>query len=136
MSMLSSAALQKAIYVAMTSNTELVALANGQIFDAPISGTLPEVFVQLGEEKQTDISSATSEAARFDLTIRVSSSAAGFSSAKIIATQICETLNDQPLLLESGRLRFLRCTRSQARFLGSTRRRNIDLNFRAYIDEI
>ena len=48
-----SAALQSAVFAAISSDSGVVALVGSAVYDALPSGTLPDLYVSLGPEKVT-----------------------------------------------------------------------------------
>ena len=134
MSYAMSAPLQAAVYQHLMSDPALLALVGSNIFDALPAGSLPELYVLLGEEKVRDASDATGSGAWHDLNVSVVTDAAGYNSAKDTAAAISDALQDADLVLTRGRLVGMRFLRAQARRESGGVRR-INLTFRARVED-
>jgi hypothetical protein len=134
MSFLHSQALQAAIYSALSTNASLVALVATQIYDAVPNGELVSNYVLIGEEKSLNRGDYTGKASRHDITISVVSNANGFSDAKVIASEICEILDENPMALSAGNMRRIQFRSARAKRNSGAMERRIDLVFRALID--
>ncbi|PIB24965.1 hypothetical protein BFP76_07370 [Amylibacter kogurei] len=131
-----SVALQTAIYDALMNDAALTAQLSGQIFDAPPTGDLPQIYALIGDERVLDRSSKTSSAAIHEFRVLVIATESGFTNAKHAASEIAKVLQTTPLNLSHGilvdlSLRSVRATRGNI-----ANRRQIDLTFRAYIDAV
>lgn len=130
-----SAALQAAVYQALTADAALGALVGGAIYDAVPAGVLPELYVTLGPEEVRDRSDKTGHGALHVFSVSVISTAAGFQAAKAAAGAVSDVLTGADLTLARGTLVRLDFGRARARLLkGDTRR--IDLTFHARVDDI
>lgn len=134
MSYMHSASLQKALYSALTSSSELNGLISGHVFDAMPSGTLPDLFVSLGAETVQDISDKTAMASLHDVTISVITTYSGFLEAKIVASAIGKVLLSHGIELDQAHLTYLNFQRANARRDTDSQTRRIDMVFRARID--
>ncbi|PWG18272.1 DUF3168 domain-containing protein [Salibaculum griseiflavum] len=130
-----SAALQTAIYQALSADADVTALVGTDIYDALPAGTVPSLYIALGPEKASDASDQTGRGARHDFTVSVVTDSAGFASAKAVAAAVSDALVDAPLMLSRGRLVSLRFHRAKAVRVSPGDERRIDLTFRARVDD-
>lgn len=135
MSYAMSAALQEAVFTALTGNAALAALVGTAIYDAPPSGSLPVTYVALGPEEVRDRSDVTGAGAEHDLTVSVISSEAGFRTAKRSAAAISDVLNGAGLTMSRGTLVSLVFLKARAVRADKAGLRRIDLIFRARVAE-
>ncbi|WP_050929414.1 DUF3168 domain-containing protein [Aestuariivita boseongensis] len=136
MSYAASSALQAAVYQSLTGDAALAALIGDAVYDEVPAGSAPPVYVMLGTETAMDRSDVTGTGSLHSLTITVVSEAAGFSQAKIVAGAVTEALA-QPMSLSRGQLVYLNFERAVARRSGSAASvRQIDLRFRARVDDV
>jgi len=85
---------QVAIYKALTTNAELVALAPGGIHDhVPATGSYPRITI--GDGTLVDWDTDTSYGAQLTLTIHAWSTEAGRKEAREILAKIAEILHDK-----------------------------------------
>ncbi|QXT38887.1 DUF3168 domain-containing protein [Gymnodinialimonas ceratoperidinii] len=132
MSYAATAALQEAVYAALTMDASVASLTQGAIYDALPPGPVPPIYVSLGPERARDASDATGFGAVHDFPVTVVSDAAGFHTAKTIAAAVSDALSDADLTLARGNLIGLRFLRARARRVGDGR--EIEIWFRAMID--
>lgn len=130
-----AAALQVAIYQALTGDTVLSGLVSGAIYDSAPSGPVAGTYVSLGPEDVRDRSDCTANGAVHVLTVSVVSDAAGFQTAKTVAGAVSDVLIDASLELTRGTLVALRFLRATARRGRSGETRRIDLKFQAHVDD-
>lgn len=130
-----SAALQAAIFNALAADAALAAQVGTAIYDAVPPGTPPEIYVRLGTETARDASDGTGTGAEHVLSVSVITTHPGFSSAKAAATAVSDALHGRDLTLERGRLIYLRFERANARRIDSASARQIDLRFRARVQD-
>ncbi|WP_375172655.1 DUF3168 domain-containing protein [Pseudooceanicola sp.] len=130
-----SAALQKAVYGALSGDAALTALVGAHIFDAPPVGAIPALYVSLGPERARDRSDKTARGARHDFVVSVVTDAAGFQQAKDVAGAVSDVLAQPLAPLERGRVVALRFLRAQAKRDEAGQQRRIDLTFRALLDD-
>ena len=130
-----SAALQSAIYQALSADTVLTGLVGSAIYDAAPTGSVPALYVSLGPEDVADASDQTGHGARHDFTVSVVSDAAGFLTAKQVAAAISDVLVDASLSLSRGRLVGLYFVSAKARRVQDSDVRRIDLKFRARVED-
>ena len=128
-----SAALQEAIFALLRADAGLKAITGGAIFDQPHSGSVPELYVTLGEEEVRDASDISGSGSVHLLRIIVTTQAAGFARAKETAGAICDVLADAKPTLARGRLVSLRFDRAVARRRDRGETRQITVRFRARI---
>jgi len=137
MSYAMSAALQVAVFNALSTNAALGALVEG-IYDAPpdSTGTVPVgSYITLGDEEAKDRSSASHKGTTLDFEVNIHSDFAGFSAAKAIAAEVVDTLAWADLGLTRGRLVVLRFLKSRTRRGAAPETRRIALVFRAILDD-
>lgn len=130
-----SGALQAAIYAALTTDVALIALVGNGIYDAVPAGAVPDLYVRLGSETVREASDSSGTGAAHFLTVSVITTNPGFASAKSAATAISDALHDAPLTLSRGNLVSLRFERATARRIDSGSGRQIDLRFRARVQD-
>ncbi|WP_306133116.1 DUF3168 domain-containing protein [Roseivivax marinus] len=134
MSYATSAALQAALYTALSSDPATLSATGGHVYDALPDGTVPDLYLILGSERARDASDMTGRGAWHDVTVAVVSDAAGFRSAKEAAGAASDALDGADLPLTRGRLVSLRFARARARRQSDGSRR-IDLTFRARVED-
>ncbi len=131
-----SPAVQAAVFQALSEDVDLSALVGDAIYDEVPSGALPKVYVVLGPETVLDRSDATGSGTLHQLTISVISKAAGFAFAKTVAGAVSDAMT-RPMTLDRGQLVYLNFDRADARRSGrSAALRQIDLRFRARVDDV
>jgi len=128
-------ALQSAIFAALSADTTLDGLVNGAIYDAAPPGSLPTLYVSLGDEDVRDASDKTGQGAVHEITLSVVSDTAGFLTAKDVAAVISDILIDADLALSRGRLISLSFVSAKARRVQDSDARRIDLRFRARVED-
>jgi hypothetical protein len=129
------AALQAAVFGALSADAAVTVALGGAIFDAMPAGVLPETYAILGPEEVRSRGDSGGAVARHDFTVSVVSSAAGFSGAKAAAAAISDVLNGADLVLARGALSDLSLFKTRATRLKGGQQRRIDLRFRARIDD-
>ncbi|WP_238364358.1 DUF3168 domain-containing protein [Mesobacterium pallidum] len=130
-----SAALQAAIYDTLVGDAALSAIVGSDIYDAVPPGTLPSIYVTLGDEIARDRSDKTGDGAEHTFVVSVVTELDGFSRAKQAAAAISDALHGQAPVLSRGRvvsMNFLRAAASREQ-TGGVRR--IDLRFRARVED-
>jgi hypothetical protein len=130
-----SYALQLAVYQTLASDASLSLLIDNNLFDAPPSGTIPQTYVVIGDEVARDKSSKTSAGAMHEFVINVVSDTAGFSTAKQVAVAVCDALIDVDIALARGTLCALNFHSARAVREDSPGIRQIDLKFRAFVED-
>lgn len=130
-----SGALQAAVFTALSADTGLAALVGGAIYDAVPTGGLPDLYVRLGSESVRDASDISGDGAVHALTVSVITTNAGFASAKAAATAVSDVLHDAQLSLSRGKLISMRFERAVAKRIDSASARQIDLRFRARVQD-
>lgn len=133
MSYASGAALQAAIYEALTGDAALRAIVGAAIHDAEPDAP-PDLYVALGPERARGRSDATGSGAEHLLRVSAVTTRAGFASAKAAAARISEVLDGARLTLGRGRLASLRFHDARALRDRGARTRRVDLTFRARTD--
>ncbi|MEJ6391824.1 DUF3168 domain-containing protein [Gymnodinialimonas sp. 2305UL16-5] len=132
MSYAATAALQEAVFSALSNDSNVVTLSAGAIYDAIPPGDVPSLYISLGPETARDASDVMEAAALHEFLVKIVSDEAGFHSAKRLAAAVSDVLTDANLALSRGTLAGLRFRRARARKSGDLR--EIDLWFRAFID--
>ena len=129
-----SAALQAAVFQALTGDAPLGALVGANIFDALPAGPLPGLYVSLGPETVREASDQTGGGALHDFDVSVVTDGTGFHAAKAVAGAVSDALDGAALSLARGRLVGLWFRKARAtRESGGLRR--IDLTFRARVED-
>jgi len=137
MSYAMSAALQVAVFNALSGSAALAALVEG-IYDAPPdSAGAPPVgtYITLGDEVAKDWSSASHSGAVLDFEVNIHSDFSGFSAAKAVAAEVVDTLLAAPLSMTRGRVVLVRFLKSRTRRGAAPETRRIALVFRAILDD-
>lgn len=134
MSYVMSDALQTAVFGALTGDAALMALVDGAIYDALPSGTVPVLYVTLGNEKVRDRSDFAIRAALHEFSVVVTSDQPGFLPAKAAAARVAEILDGADLSLSRGRLVRLDFVKANARPRG--RKREVETWFRAFLEDV
>lgn len=130
MSYAAAAALQSAVFQALTAAPALAGVA---IFDA-VPPSPPGTFVLVGPEEVRDASDKSGDGAEHQMMISVISDGAGFLTAKTIGGNIADALQGTAMSLSRGRLVSLAFQRASARRIDEGEVRRIDLTFRARIE--
>ena len=130
-----SAALQAAVYQALTADTALDALVSGAIYDQLPPGTPPDTYVILGPESARDRSDKTGRGAEHEFAVTVVSKLTGFQAAKEIAGAVSDVLDNPPLILTRGHLVAMSFVSAKATRQGAGQIRRIDMRFRARVDD-
>ena len=128
-----SAALQVAVYGALSADLALTSLVGAAIYDAEPTGALPAQYVSLGAERARDRSDGSGGGALHEFDIAVVSDGDGFHAAKLIAAAVSDALVDAELALSRGRLVSLQFYKAKASRVENGRVRRIDLTFRARV---
>lgn len=130
-----SGALQAAVFDRLSADAALGALVGTAIYDALPPGILPSLYVVIGPERVRDRSDKTGRGAEHDFTVSVVTDVAGFAVAKAAAGAVSDALVHAPLDLSRGHLVGLHFVRAVAARVGAGGERQIDLTFRARIDD-
>jgi len=131
-----SGPLQAAVYQHLVADAALGLLVGPAIYDALPAGPLPPLYLTLGPEKVRERSDKTGTGAEHELTVTVTADAGGFAPAKAAAAAVCDALDAANLTLARGHLVFLAFLRATAARVGSGDSRQIDLIFRARVDDL
>ncbi|MCG6901804.1 MAG: DUF3168 domain-containing protein [Rhodobacter sp.] len=129
------AALQAAVYTHLQADAALNALVGSAIFDAAPPGGIAGLYVSIGPEQVRDGSDYDGGGAVHEFTVSVVTDAAGFQSAKNAGAAISDALVDAPLVLSRGRLVSLGFLRARALRTTDGTQRQIDLRFRARVED-
>lgn len=135
MSYLTAPALQEAVFGRLSTDPALVALVGGAIFDTPPQGTPPSEYVLIGAEEARDRSDMTGRATLYRFTVSVVGSDCGFHRIKTIAAAVDAALTSNPPVLGVGHLAGLHFDRARVRRDRTGSARQVDLRFRALVDE-
>jgi len=128
-------ALQAAVYQRLLAHPALAGLVGTAIYDALPTGILPPIYVAIGPETARDRSDKTGRGAEHEFTVSVVTEASGFATAKAAAAAVSDALVDAPLVLARGRLVALNFYRAVAARIGAGDQRQIDLIFRARVED-
>lgn len=131
-----AAALQAAVYQHLSTDPAVTALVGTAIYDALPTGALPGLYVALGQETARDRSDKTGGGAEHEFTVTVVTDSAGFASAKDVAAAISDALVDADLTLSRGVLVSLNFYRAVAARVETGDTRQINLVFRARVDDV
>lgn len=130
-----SAALQSAIFATISADTGVVAVVGDAVYDAIPSGTLPSLYVSLGAEVVRNQDDKTGDGAEHQFIISVITDVPGFRAAKEAGGAVCDALENADLTLTRGRLVSLRFQRARAFKIDKGAGRQIDLTFRARVED-
>lgn len=130
-----SGALQAAVFDALSADASLAALVGTAIYDAVPVGNVPDIYVRLGSESVREASDGSGSGAVHFLTVSVITTNPGFATIKAAATAVSDALHDAMLTLSRGSLVSLRFDRATARRIESASARQIDLRFRARVQD-
>lgn len=128
-----AAALQTAVFQALSNDPGLGTLLGVAIYDALPPGALPQLYVILGSENVKDASDKTGGGALHEFTVTVVTESAGFSSAKVAAAMVNDVLVDADFSLDRGTLVSLNFYKAKAARVGTGDVRQINLIFRARV---
>ena len=131
-----SAALQAGIFQTLSADPDVTGIVGSDIYDALPSGTLPDLYVSLGLDEATDASDKTGRGAWHRFTVSVVSNSPGFALAKDLAVTICDALIGAQPTLSRGRIVGLYFDRATAKRRDADGGRQIDLRFKARIEDI
>jgi hypothetical protein len=135
MSFAFSGALQGAVYQALAADAALAAIVGTAIYDAMPAGALPEIYVRLGSEQAVDASDVSGDGAVHRFEVSVITTRPGFADAKAAGAAISDVLHDGALALEQRHLVSLRLERATAKRIDGMSARQIDLRFRARVQD-
>ncbi|MEQ3710250.1 MAG: DUF3168 domain-containing protein [Tateyamaria sp.] len=130
-----SAALQSAVYAAVSADPGVAAIVGGAVYDALPSGTLPGLYVSLGPENVRVEDDQTGSGSAHRFVISVITDVPGFRAAKEAAGAVSDALHETDLTLSRGRLVSLRFQRARAYQIDKSAGRRIDLTFRARVED-
>lgn len=135
MSYAMAAALQEAVFARLSGDAGVTALVGGAVYDALPSGTVPALYVVLGQEDARARADGSGLGAWHRFTVSIVSDGTGFHAAKQVAAAVSDALVDADLSLSRGRLVALHFWRARARREGSGNLRRVGLTFRARVEE-
>lgn len=130
-----SAALQSAVFGALTGAVAVTDLVGSDIYDAMPTGTVPSLYVSIGAETARAANDKTGDGAVHDIRIAVVTDVQGFAAAKAVAIAISDTLHDADLTLSRGQLIYLNFDRAVADRSDGGAGRTITLRFRARVED-
>ncbi len=136
MSYLHATDLQELVYDLLSEDTDLAALVGTNIFDMPPEGDAPLTYVTLGPEEVSDQSDQNAKGAVHMITVSVVTRESGFHDAKTIAQSVTQLLDGASDEFDQGRLTRMQFKKARARRIDGGLARQIDLTFRARIDEL
>jgi hypothetical protein len=135
MSYAMSGPLQQAVFAALSADMALTELVGTAIFDAGPVGDVPPLYVRLGDEDVRDASDGSGSSALHQFGIAIVSAAPGFADAKQVAGAISDVLHDADLALSKGHLVSLQFARATAKYAAAAQVRQIDMQFRARVQD-
>ncbi|WP_299376668.1 DUF3168 domain-containing protein [uncultured Tateyamaria sp.] len=130
-----SAALQSAVFAALTTDDDVQDAVNGAVYDALPSGVLPSIYVSLGGETVRAENDKTGAGAAHRFVISVVTDVPGFHAAKVAAGAVCDALHEADMALSRGRLVSMKFDRARAVMIDKGAGRRIDLTFRARVED-
>ncbi|WP_299145015.1 DUF3168 domain-containing protein [uncultured Tateyamaria sp.] len=130
-----SAALQSAVFAAVSADPDVGEAVGGAVYDALPSGALPSLYVSLGPETVRAESDKTGTGAAHRFVISVVTDVPGFYAAKVAAGAVCDVLHDAEMALSRGRLVSMKFDRARAVMIDKGAGRRIDLTFRARVED-
>jgi hypothetical protein len=130
-----SSALQAAVYQALADDVALFAIVGDAIYDTLPAGTLPPMYVSLGPETVVDASDSTGVGAVHRFSVSVVSDTPAFSAVKIAAGVVSDVLHGADLTLSRGRLILMTFERAAATRIDGASGRQIDLRFKARVED-
>lgn len=130
-----SAALQAAVFEALSGDVGLFELVADAVFDAEPMGVTPGRYVSLGAERVRDRSDVSGGGAVHEFDVSVVTESDGFFMAKQIAARVSDVLVDASFPLTRGRLVSLAFYKAKAARTETGRARRIDLTFRARVQD-
>ena len=130
-----SAALQSAVFATISADSGVVAAVGDAVYDAIPSGTLPSLYISLGPEDVNIEDDKTSVGTAHRFVISVITDVPGFFAAKQAAGAVSDALHYADLTLSRGRLVALRFQKARAIKIDKGAGRQIDLTFRARIED-
>lgn len=130
-----AAALQAAVYQRLAGDAAVAALAPAGVHDALPPGPVGGTWISVGPEKVRDASDKTGAGAVHDFTVSVMTDAAGFAQAKAAAVAVSDALTGASLTLVRGRVVGLWFLAARARRIEAGSARQIDMTFRAMVEE-
>ena len=130
-----SGALQSAVFAHLSADANVTALVGSDIYDAIPQGTVPPLYVSIGAEKVRDKSDQTGRGAEHEFAVSVVTDLAGFAAAKQVAGAVSDALVDAPLSLARGTLVALNFYKATAARVGRADQRQIDVIFRARVED-
>jgi hypothetical protein len=130
-----SGPLQAAVYDALSTNVALADLVEDHVYDAVPAGALPPTYVRFGRETVSDASDGSGAGALHRFTVSVITTVPGFACAKEAAGVISDVLHGADLSLSRGRLVAMRFERAVAARTDAGATRQIDLRFRARVQD-
>lgn len=135
MSYAMSGVLQAAIYNTLVNDAAVTSAVGAAVYDAVPSGALPDLYIRFGSETARDASDISGAGAEHELSVSVITTTAGFARAKEAAAAVSDALHNADMLLTRGRLVSLRFVRAKAARIDTVSARQIDLTFRARVQD-
>ncbi len=135
MSYIHSVDLQELVYQLLSQDTDLAALVGTNIFDMPPEGDVPLTYVTLGPEEVSDQSDQSAKSAVHMITVSVVTRESGFHEAKTVAQAVSQILDEASVEFTQGCLTRMQFKKARARRIDGGLARQIDLIFRARVDD-
>ena len=126
-------ALQQAIFATLAASSEVQDAVGARIFDAvPRGSAFP--YIVVGDDKESDWSTATEPGTAHELTIHIWSRAAGRRETRLAAEAVIEALNGAALTLDGQALIDLRYLESQSSRESDGETVHAQLRFKALLE--
>jgi hypothetical protein len=126
-------ALQQAIYATLVASSDLQDVAGDRIYDAvPRGAALP--YVVIGDDRETDWSTATEPGSAHALTIHIYSHAAGRKETRLASEAVIEALNGASLTIDGQTLIDIRWLESETLRESDGETVHATLRFRALLE--
>ena len=135
MSYIGTNALQVAVYQTLLADPDLAAFVGTDIYDVLPTGTIPPIYVTIGDEDARDAGDTSGEGARVTFIISVVSRSRGYTAAKGAAAAVAAALAPGALTLTEGQLTGPWFLKSTAKRTGDPDVRRLDLTFEALVQE-
>lgn len=126
-------ALQQAVYAALLADSGVAALAGARIYD-DVPGDAAMPYVVIGEDQESDWSTATETGSQHMLSIHVWSRAAGHKEAKLLCDAVRAVLDGAALAVSGTTLIDLRYQATQYARQSDGRTIRAALTFRAILE--
>jgi hypothetical protein len=126
-------ALQQSVYATLAASTAVQDAVAGRIYDAvPRGAALP--YIVIGDDRETDWSTATEPGSAHELTIHIWSRAAGRKETRLASEAVIETLDGAALTIDGQSLIDIRWLESETQRESDGETVHARLRFRAVLE--